>query len=89
MIISHANLVKRVTYPLRRRSQALPAGPSVWFGTLAFVDCAITILHGDYTPRCCSYRYETDSPVAVTLGAAWLIASLGVFRDIARASRCC
>ena len=85
-IINHANLVKRVVFPLETLpiAQTLSCLANQIFGTVALLLAALLLGH----------RLHLTSlwlpilllpQLAFTLGAAWLIASLGVFlRDIAQ-----
>lgn len=83
-IVTHTNLVKRVVFPLETLpvAQTLAALANQMFGTLALIFAAIIIrreLHASvlWLPLLLAPQ------LAVTLGAAWLVASLGVFlRDV-------
>ena len=75
-IVSHANLVKRVVFPLETLpiSLSLAAIANQLFGTAALIEIHPTIL---FLP------VLLIPQLIATLGAAWLLASLGVFvRDI-------
>lgn len=85
-IVAHANLVKRVVFPLETLpvAQSLSSLGNQMFGTAALLIASVMI------------RQELHAtvlwlPIVIvpqllfTLGAAWLVASLGVFlRDIAQ-----
>lgn len=87
VVVAHANLVKRVVFPLETLpvAQALASLAGQLFGTIALVAAALLI------------RRELHATVLwlpvlllpqllLTLGASWLVASLGVFiRDTAQA----
>ena len=83
-IVAHANLVKRVVFPLETLpvAQALASLANQMFGTLALLFAAIIIrreLHASvlWLPLLIAPQ------LVATLGAAWLVASLGVFlRDV-------
>ncbi len=83
-IVTHANLVKRVVFPLETlpTAQALAALANQLFGTIALIIAAVIIqqnLHGTIV----LLPLVLIPQLLFTLGAAWLIASLGVFlRDI-------
>jgi len=85
-IVSHANLVKRVVFPLETLpiAQALAALGTQMFGTLALLVATIIIRHELHLTVLWLPLLLVPQLIA-TLGAAWLIASLGVFlRDIAQ-----
>src|SRR6267143_892931 len=85
-IVSHANLVKRVVFPLETLpiAQALAALGTQMFGTLALLVATIIIRHELHLTVLWLPVLLVPQLIA-TLGAAWLIASLGVFlRDIAQ-----
>src|SRR6266571_620845 len=85
-IVSHANLVKRVVFPLETLSiaQALSALGNQMFGTLALLVATI-ILRREVHATVLWLPALLIPQLIATLGAAWLIASLGVFlRDIAQ-----
>src|SRR6266850_2287822 len=85
-IVSHANLVKRVVFPLETLpvAQALAALSNQLFGTLALL-VAIIILRHELHGTILWLPVLLLPQLVATLGAAWLIASLGVFvRDIAQ-----
>lgn len=85
-IVTHANLVKRVVFPLETlpAAQALAALGNQLFGTVALLIAAVIIqknLHGTIV----FFPLLLIPQFLFTLGSAWLIASLGVFlRDIAQ-----
>ncbi|MDX6692857.1 MAG: lipopolysaccharide transport system permease protein [Blastocatellia bacterium] len=83
-IVSHANLVKRVVFPLETLpvAQALSTLANQLFGTLALVVAAVIIRQQFHATLVWLPALLVPQLVA-TLGAAWFIASLGVFlRDI-------
>lgn len=85
-IVSHANLVKRVVFPLETLplAQSLAALGNQLFGTLALLVATIIIRH-ELHPTVLWLPVLLIPQLILTLGAAWLIASLGVFlRDIAQ-----
>jgi lipopolysaccharide transport system permease protein len=85
-IVAHANLVKRVVFPLETLpvSQALAALGTQLFGTIALV-IAATAIQREIHPTILLFPLLLIPQLLFTLGAAWLIASLGVFlRDIAQ-----
>lgn len=85
-IVAHANLVKRVVFPLETLSiaQALAATVNQLFGTVALVIAAI-IIQRELHATLLLFPLLLIPQLLFTLGAAWLIASLGVFlRDIAQ-----
>lgn len=85
-IATHANLVKRVVFPLETlpAAQALAALGNQLFGTVALIIAAVIIqrnIHGTIV----FFPLLLVPQLLFTLGSAWLIASLGVFlRDIAQ-----
>lgn len=83
-IVTHSNLVKRVVFPLETLpvAQVLSALVHQLFGTLALLIATIVIRHG--VPATALWFPVVLLPqLLFGLGAAWLIASLGVFlRDI-------
>lgn len=85
-IVAHANLVKRVVFPLETLpvAQALSSLGHQLFGTAALIIGAIAIRH--QLPATVLWLPVLLIPqMILTLGAAWLIASLGVFlRDISQ-----
>jgi len=85
-IISHANLVKRVVFPLETLpiAQTLAALANQLFGTLALLAATVLIRHELHATVLWLPLILLPQLIA-TCGAAWLIASLGVFlRDIAQ-----
>ncbi len=85
-IITHANLVKRVVFPLETLpvAQAFSALGHQLFGTLALLIASIAIRH-ELHATLLWLPVLLIPQMLFTLGAAWLIASLGVFlRDIAQ-----
>jgi lipopolysaccharide transport system permease protein len=86
-IVTHANLVKRVVFPLETLpiAQALSGLGNQLFGTVALLVAMIMIRHELHLTTLWLPVVMVPQLIA-TLGAAWLIASLGVFlRDIAQA----
>ena len=85
-IIVHANLVKRVVFPLETLSvaQTLAAVGNQLFGTVALI-IAAALIQREIHPTLLLFPLLLIPQFVLTLGAAWLIASLGVFlRDIAQ-----
>lgn len=85
-IVNHANLVKRVIFPLETLpvSQALAAVGNQLFGTVALL-VAIAIIRQELHPTVLWLPLLLIPQLIFTLGAAWLVASLGVFlRDLAQ-----
>jgi lipopolysaccharide transport system permease protein len=85
-IVAHANLVKRVVFPLETLpiAQALSALGNQLFGTLALLVATVIIRH-ELHLTALWLPVLLIPQLFATLGAAWLIASLGVFlRDIAQ-----
>jgi lipopolysaccharide transport system permease protein len=83
-IVSHANLVKRVVFPLETLpvAQALAALGNQMFGTIALLMGILLIRHELHATLLWLPVLVLPQLLA-TLGAAWLLASLGVFlRDI-------
>src|SRR4029453_12403489 len=85
-IVYHANLVKRVLFPLETlpAAQTLSALGNQLFGTVALILATILIRHS--LPITIFWLPVLLIPqVILTLGAAWLVSSLGVFiRDLAQ-----
>jgi len=87
VVVAHANLVKRVVFPLEVLpvAQTLAATANQLFGTVALLVAALVIrreLHATvlWLPVLLAPQ------LLLTLGGAWLVASLGVFlRDTAQA----
>ncbi|HKO61302.1 MAG TPA: ABC transporter permease [Pyrinomonadaceae bacterium] len=85
-IVRHANLVKRVVFPLETLpvAQTLSSLGTQMFGTVALIIAAIAIRH-QLHPTVVWLPVLLVPQILATLGAAWLVASLGVFlRDIAQ-----
>lgn len=85
-IVAHSNLVKRVVFPLETLpiAQALSGLGNQLFGTLALLAAMVLIRHQLHLTTLWLPVVMIPQLIA-TLGAAWLIASLGVFlRDIAQ-----
>jgi lipopolysaccharide transport system permease protein len=83
-IVSHSNLVKRVVFPLETLpvAQALSTLANQAFGTLALVAAGV-IIRQEIHPTLLWLPVLMLPQLVATLGAAWFIASLGVFlRDI-------
>ena len=83
-IVARANLVKRVIFPLETLpvAQALAALGNQLFGTLALI-IATLIVDGRLHATILWLPVLVIPQLVATLGAAWLVASLGVFwRDI-------
>jgi lipopolysaccharide transport system permease protein len=85
-IVAHANLVKRVVFPLETLpvAQTLAALANQLFGTVVLVLATLILLQ--YLPVTALFFPLLLIPqLMFALGASWLIASLGVFlRDIAQ-----
>ncbi len=85
-IVNHANLVKRVLFPLETlpTAQTLSSLGSQLFGTVALLVATILIRHR--IPLTVLWLPVLMVPqIVFTLGAAWLVSSLGVFlRDLAQ-----
>ncbi|HXD29780.1 MAG TPA: ABC transporter permease [Pyrinomonadaceae bacterium] len=85
-VVSHANLVKRVVFPLETlpMAQSFAALANQLFGTVALL-IAIVIIRQEFHVTAFWLPVLLLPQLIATLGAAWLIASLGVFlRDIAQ-----
>jgi lipopolysaccharide transport system permease protein len=83
-IVSQANLVKRVVFPLETLpvAQTLAALANQLFGTIALLIAALIIQRAVY-PTILWLPVLIVPQLLLTFGAAWLVASLGVFlRDI-------
>ena len=83
-IVSHANLVKRVVFPLETlpAAQSLASLANQMFGTLALLVASLVIRH-ELHASVLWLPVLLLPQLLATLGAAWLLASLGVFlRDI-------
>lgn len=85
-IVTHANLVKRVVFPLETLpvAQTLSALANQLFGTVALLLAIILIRH-DIHLTVLWFPVVLISQLILTIGSAWLIASLGVFlRDMSQ-----
>ncbi len=85
-IVSHANLVKRVVFPLETLpvAQTIASLGNQMFGLLALLAASI-IIHSKLHLTILWLPVLLIPQLLLTLGVAWLIASLGVFlRDIAQ-----
>lgn len=85
-IVNHANLVKRVIFPLETLpvAQALAALANQAFGMIVLL-VAIAIVRHEFHATVLWLPVLLIPQLVFTLGAAWLVASLGVFlRDIAQ-----
>jgi lipopolysaccharide transport system permease protein len=85
-IVSHANLVKRVVFPLETLpvAQALSSLSNQMFGTVALILASI-LIHHNLHPTVLWLPVLIIPQLLAAIGAAWLVASLGVFlRDIAQ-----
>jgi len=85
-IVTHANLVKRVVFPLETLpvAQALSSLGTQMFGTLALMVATVIVRHELHATILWLPALLVPQLI-FTLGAAWLVASLGVFlRDIAQ-----
>jgi lipopolysaccharide transport system permease protein len=83
-IVGHANLVKRVVFPLETLpvSLSLAAAANQMFGTIVLI-LAAALLRGELHTTIVFLPLLIIPQLLATFGAAWLIASLGVFvRDI-------
>ena len=83
-IVSHANLVKRVVFPLETLpvSICLAAVTNQLFGTLVLI-VAVVILRREVHATILFLPLVLLPQLIATCGIAWLVASLGVFvRDI-------
>jgi len=83
-IVAHANLVKRVIFPLEALpvSLSLAAAINQLFGTIVLV-VAIAILRREFHATIVFLPLILIPQLVATFGLAWLVASLGVFiRDI-------
>ena len=83
-IVAHANLVKRVVFPLETLpvSQTLAAAANQMFGTVALV-IGTAILRHEVHATILFLPVLIVPQIIASLGGAWLLASLGVFvRDI-------
>jgi lipopolysaccharide transport system permease protein len=83
-IVNHANLVKRVVFPLETLpiSLSLAAVVNQLFGTLILM-LAVAFLRGEVHATMLFLPLVLALQLIATFGASWLVASLGVFvRDI-------
>ncbi len=83
-IVAHSNLVKRVVFPLETLpvSLSLAAVANQLFGTIALILAAI-LFRGELHGTIVFLPLLVIPQLLATFGAAWLVASLGVFvRDI-------
>jgi len=83
-IVAHANLVKRVVFPLETLpvAQSLAAVANQMFGTVALVVATVLLRH-EVHATILFLPLLVIPQIIATLGGAWLLASLGVFvRDI-------
>jgi lipopolysaccharide transport system permease protein len=80
VIVTHANLVKRVVFPLETLPLALTLTSltNQLFGTVALL-IAIVVIRHELHASLLWLPVLLIPQVILTLGAAWLIASLGVF----------
>ena len=86
IVVAHANLVKRVVFPLETLpvAQALAALVTQLFGTAALLVAAV-IVRGELHVTALWLFVLLVPQLLLTLGGAWLVASLGVFvRDTAQ-----
>ncbi|HKP47478.1 MAG TPA: ABC transporter permease [Pyrinomonadaceae bacterium] len=85
-IIERANLVKRVVFPLEAlpAAQTLSALGNQLFGTIALLLAVVVIQH-QFHATALWLPIVLIPQLLATVGAAWLVASLGVFfRDLAQ-----
>jgi lipopolysaccharide transport system permease protein len=83
-IVAHANLVKRVVFPLETLpvAQTLASLANQMFGTVALL-LALVVIRQELHASILWLPVLLVPQLIATLGAAWLLASLGVFlRDI-------
>jgi lipopolysaccharide transport system permease protein len=86
IVVAHANLVKRVVFPLETLpvAQALAALVAQGFGTVALL-VATVLIRGELHATALWLPVLLVPQLLFTLGGAWLVASLGVFvRDTAQ-----
>ena len=86
IVVAHANLVKRVVFPLETLpvAQALAALVTQLFGTAALL-VATLLIRGRLHATALWLPVLLVPQLLLTLGGAWLVASLGVFiRDTAQ-----
>ena len=87
VVVAHANLVKRVVFPLETLpvAQALAAIAGQLCGTAALLLAAL-FMRGELHAAALWLPVLLAPQLLLTLGASWLVASLGVFlRDTAQA----
>jgi lipopolysaccharide transport system permease protein len=87
VVVAHSNLVKRVVFPLEVLpvAQAVSALVGQLFGTVALLLAALA-LRGELHATALWLPALLLPQLLLTLGASWLVASLGVFlRDTAQA----
>src|SRR5258708_39427759 len=79
-IVAHANLVKRVVFPLETLpvSLSLAAVVNQLFGTMVLI-VAVIVLRREMHVTIISLPLMLIPQLVATFGAAWLVASLGVF----------
>lgn len=85
-IVTHANLVKRVVFPLETLpvAQVLSALANQLFGTVALL-VAIVLIRHQIHPTILWFPLLLISQSLFAVGSGWLIASLGVFiRDMSQ-----
>jgi lipopolysaccharide transport system permease protein len=80
IVVAHANLVKRVVFPLETLpvAQALAALVAQLFGTAALLVATLLIRHELHATALWLFVLLVPQ-LLFTLGGAWLVASLGVF----------
>jgi len=86
VVVANANLVKRVVFPLETlpAAQVLVALAGQAFGSVALL-MAILLIRREFHPTLLWLPVLLVPQLLATLGAAWLVASLGVFlRDTAQ-----
>ncbi len=86
IVVAHANLVKRVVFPLEALpvAQTLAALAAQLFGTAALVVATVIVRH-ELHVTLLWLPVLLVPQLLLTLGGAWLVASLGVFiRDTAQ-----
>jgi lipopolysaccharide transport system permease protein len=87
VVVAHTNLVKRVVFPLEALplAQTLASLAGQLFGTIALVVAAV-LIRGELHATLLWLPVLLVPQLMLTLGGAWLVASLGVFlRDTAQA----
>ncbi len=87
LVVAHANLVKRVVFPLETLpvAQTAAALTGQLFGTAALLAAAL-VIRGELHATALWLPVLLVPQLLLTLGLAWLVASLGVFvRDTAQA----